>query len=285
MNAHRELLGVIGDPIAHSLSPLLHGYLIQRFELNCCYHAFRVRPENLACAVWGARALGFTGLNVTLPHKQQVLRYVDHLDEMAEKIGAVNTLRFVNGQIVGYNTDAVGFLQSLERRGIFLRNRQIFILGAGGAARAVAFAAQMAGAAAILIHNRSENRAVSLAEQVGGRVAAREAASTLPKGSLVVNATSVGMVPQAGETPLPSRYMRADLVYVDLVYNPVQTRFLREAASLGAHTVDGLGMLILQAVRSLQHWLQIRLSVEDFFDDIRQLLVRALQGEEDGSTV
>ncbi len=270
------LLGVIGDPIAHSLSPVLHRFLIQQYDLPYCYHAFRVPAEQLEAALLGARALGIIGLNVTLPHKQAVMRWLDEIDAEARIIGAVNTVVFRQGRLLGTNTDAAGFLQSMKESGVEVRGRTVFVLGAGGAARAVCRAVQQAGARELYIYNRTRERAETLAAAFGGAVAELVLAAALPAGSLVINATRVGMTPEVEASPLPEAMFRADCVYVDLVYNPLRTRFLQQAQAAGAATVDGLGMLIFQGVRSLEIWLEREFNTEEFYQPLRQHLVSIL---------
>ena len=274
------LLGVIGDPIAHSLSPVLHRFLIQQYDLPYCYHAFRVPTEQLEAALLGARALGVTGLNVTLPHKQAVMRWLDEIDAEAQAIGAVNTVVFRQGRLLGTNTDAAGFLQGLQESGVEVRGRTVFVLGAGGAARAVCRAVQQAGAREWYIYNRTRERAEALAAAFGGAAAELELAAALPAGSLVINATRVGMAPEVEASPLPEAQFRADCVYVDLVYNPLRTRFLQQAQAVGAATVDGLGMLIFQGVRSLEIWLEREFDTEEFYQPLRQHLVSILMDRE-----
>ncbi|MDQ7051847.1 MAG: shikimate dehydrogenase [candidate division KSB1 bacterium] len=274
------LLGVIGDPIAHSLSPTLHRFLIQEYDLPYCYHAFRVPAEQLEMALLGARALGVAGLNVTLPHKQAVMRWLDEIDAEAQAIGAVNTIVFRKGRLLGTNTDAAGFLQSLRESGVGMRGRTVLVLGAGGAARAVCRAVQQAEAQALLIYNRTRERAETLAAAFGGDVAGLEQAMELPAGSLVINATRVGMAPDVEASPLPELLFRPDCVYVDLVYNPLRTRFLQMAQTTGAATVDGLGMLIFQGVRSLEVWLEREFNAAEFYQPLREHLVSILMGRD-----
>ena len=254
------MLGVIGDPIAHSLSPVLHGYFIRKHGLPAAYHAFRVRPADLGAAIVGARALGFRGLNVTLPHKQAVVAHLDAIEPVAQQAGAVNTVIFEKKQIVGTNTDVPGLLRSLEQAGVVLRDNAVFIIGAGGAARAAAFAARSADVAVLQIANRTQRKAIGLAGDAGGEAVELSAVRRLPAGAVVMQTTAVGMHPNADACVLPETLFRGDLVYVDLVYNPLETNFLRRAQQVGAKTVDGLGMLIHQGILSLERWLGVALA-------------------------
>lgn len=273
----QKLFGVIGYPIAHSLSSHLHAFLYEKLGLDACYHAYSVAPSSLAAAIAGARALNFSGLNVTVPHKQTVLSFADSLDESAAKVGAANTLIFSLRGTRAANTDAAGFVQNLRQYGIDLRDRQVLLLGAGGAARAVAWAAIQAGSKRIFIDNRTPERARELAVSFGLQLAQRDTILSLPAGSIIVNATSVGMAPDADATPLRPAHFRNDLIYADVVYNPLQTRFLRQAEACGAQTVDGLGMLIWQAVRALELWLKQPIDIDPWYEALRSHLLEKLR--------
>ncbi|MFQ5632260.1 MAG: shikimate dehydrogenase [bacterium] len=272
------VLGVIGSPISHSLSPHLHAFLIDKLGLDCYYHAFEVQPENLRAAIDGTKALGIRGLNVTVPHKQNVMAYLDSIDEAAAKIGAVNTIRFENGRAFGANTDAPGFLKNLQFQGVELHGREVFVLGAGGAARAVVYAAKQAGAAAIKICNRTPERAQQLAGDFGAQAVTLREIQALAAGSIAINTTSVGMYPEADASPLAEKFFRRDLIYIDLVYNPVKTRFLQYAETVGAKTVDGLGMLIFQGAIALGFWTGQEIDVEKWYDEVREKIGCKLLG-------
>ncbi len=275
---HRQtvLLGVIGDPIEHSLSPVLHNFLMDKLRLRGCYHAFRVQAHELNAAIKGAQALGFRGLNVTVPHKTSVVQYIDELDALAQSVGAVNTLVFEQGKILGSNTDIPGFLQSLEWAGEHLQGRDIMIIGAGGAARAVVRAAIEARAENILLANRTRARAASLAQEVQARVVDLNEVKGLRPGSVVVNATPVGMWPKSNDSPLPAEFFRPDLIYMDLVYNPLKTQYLQYAHSAGAKTIDGLGMLIFQGILALEKWLEIHVDTDSIYGELRNHLTPRL---------
>lgn len=273
---HTKILGVIGYPISHSLSPYLHEFLAAKYLLSYHYYAFEVRSDNLPAAITGAKALGISGLNVTVPHKQRVMKHLDDIDEIATEIGAVNTIRFEYDRALGTNTDAPGFVKNLEFRKVELRGRNVFILGAGGAARAVIYAAKNAGASAIKICNRTLAHAQQLAQDFDAEVALLEQISQLSSGDVVVNSTSVGMSPNMHNSPLPEEFFRRDLVYIDLVYNPIKTRFLQLAEMIGAKTVDGLGMLIFQGAIALEHWTELEIEAEKWYDELRELLAKKM---------
>ena len=261
------LLGLIGDPVEHSLSPALHSFLLERAGLNYCYLAFRVRRGDLAGAIEGVRALGIRGLNVTIPHKEAVVPLLDGLSPEAEAIGAVNVIVNEGGRLTGANTDCQGFLRPLEERGISLAGKRAVILGAGGAAAAVAYALLSAGAEVALV-NRTPERARSLARRLSrfGTVSAwslGDLPALLREAELLVNATPVGMWPGVGETPLSPDLLHRDLLVYDLVYRPRKTLLLGAAEARGARTIGGLEMLVWQAIKALEIWTGHRFSGED----------------------
>lgn len=256
-----RLAGVIGWPVSHSLSPLLHGQWLADLGITGAYVPLAVERQNLAPAVAGLKALGFAGANVTVPHKEAVTQLVDDLDPVARAIGAVNTLVIDKGRIEGRNTDAFGFMENMkaalpgwrERLG----HRPVLVLGAGGAARAVVYALSRAGASHILIANRGAARAAALALDLGGKAARAiawdERIEAVRAAGLIVNTTSLGM---RGQPPLHLTLDRAapDTIVYDLVYNPLETPLLSAAKQHGLATIDGLGMLIHQARAGFKAW-------------------------------
>ncbi len=243
-------LAVIGHPIAHSLSPRLHTAALSAAAKPGSYVAFDVRPDSLGDAVRGMAALGFLGANVTIPHKEAVRSYCDRLDGGAAAVGAVNTLKFTETGIQGYNTDVGGFLAALGSGipGWSPAGRAALILGAGGAARAVAFALQGAGAGRIGIANRTADRAAALVAAVGGDPNLRP-----EDADLLVNCTSVGMGSE--ESPFADwERLRPGAVVCDLVYRPAETALLATARARGHSTVGGLGMLAHQAALAWRIW-------------------------------
>lgn len=260
-----RLLAVLGDPIAHSLSPLLHETLCRLLGLDYRSFAFRVAPQDLAAAVAGLRALGAAGFNVTVPHKEAILPLLDGLTPEAEALGAVNTVIREGRRLIGDNTDWQGFLAPLEARGFPLENRCVVVLGAGGAARAVVYALARRGAAQVTLVNRRPERAAALAHRARtslGLPRARALAlrdgsalrAALEKADLLVQTTPLGMWPRVRATPLPAELLRPELLVYDLVYRPLQTRLLREAAARGARTLGGLEMFLEQGIAALARW-------------------------------
>ncbi len=251
-----KLFGVLGDPVSHSLSPAMHNAAFGALGMECEYHAFRVSKDALHDAIQGAYALGFGGLNLTIPLKEKALEIVKPT-ELAEKIGAVNTIDFKKG-IVGYNTDGVGAKRALESNGIGIRGKNVVLLGAGGAARAIAFQLASDGAA-VTIANRTEERAFSLAKDVSRIGKARgtgldELKTLIEDCDILINSTAIGMSPRASETIVTSEMMHNKLVVFDIVYNPVETMLLGEAHKAGAKTIDGVTMLVYQGAEAFKIW-------------------------------
>ncbi len=250
--------GVIGDPIAHSLSPLLFNTAFAALGLDWLMAAFTVPTGQAAGALEGMRALGLGGLSVTMPHKSEVARLVDECTPMASALAAVNSVRNVDGRLVGDNTDGAGFLEALRRSsGFDPAGRRCVVVGAGGAARAVVLALVTAGAAEVVVVNRTRERAEAAAALGGGRGRVGTAADATGA-DLVVDATPVGM---AGVSPVASVASLVDpdmlgpgQVAVDLVYHPRVTPWLEAASRRGATTVGGLGMLVHQAAAQLTWW-------------------------------
>ncbi len=255
ISGRTRLAAVIGHPVRHSLSPLLHNAGFEALGLDWRYLAFDVAPGDAAGAIAGMRALGLAGLSVTMPHKSDVARAVDRLSPEAETLAAVNAVSWDGADLVGHNTDGAGFVASLVDAGVDPAGRRCLVVGAGGAARAVILALAGAGAAEIVVAARrasAAEAAVALAPAVA-RVGSTEDADRL---DLLVNATPVGMGGSATEreTPIPGTHLGTGQIVVDLVYQPVETTLLRTARDRGATPVDGTGMLLHQAGIAFGLW-------------------------------
>ncbi len=255
-----RICGIIGDPIEHSMSPVMHNAAFEALGLDYAYLPFRVRREELPEAIAGIRALNLVGLNVTLPHKVDVIPLLDKLDPLAERMGAVNTIVNNDGVLAGYNTDAPGFLQALLSKGIEPEGKNIVILGAGGAAKGISFILAEAGAKLVIL-NRTLPKAEELASQITQYYHKKLEAMVLSEENLskalggadvLVNTTSAGMVPGVDQTPVPAKLLKSDMTVFDIVYNPLETRLLREAKAAGARIIDGLDMLVWQGVLAFE---------------------------------
>jgi shikimate dehydrogenase len=259
-----QVCGVIGDPIEHTMSPVMHNAAFRELGLDYVYVAFRVKRDELAQAIEGMRALNIRGLNVTIPHKVNIIPLLDSLDPLAEKIGAVNTVVSKDGILKGYNTDASGFLQALLDKEVTPEGKNVVILGAGGAARAISFILAEREANLVILNRLEEmDWAEELARKIssvfGKEVRALELKEAnlriaLDKAELLVNATSVGMNPNINSTPVPARLLRPGLVVFDIVYNPIRTKLATEANLASCETVMGLDMLVWQGALAFEMW-------------------------------
>jgi shikimate dehydrogenase len=256
ISSRTKVFALIGDPVEGSLSPPMYNAAFRHLGLDCVYVAFRVPPALLREAVEGVRAMGMGGLNVTHPHKVRILPLLDGLHPSAEEVGAVNTVRNEGGRLVGFNTDGEGAVSFLRERLGSLKGRRAVILGAGGAARALAFSLLREGAE-LTVLNRTPSKARRLASELGrrggevgwGGLGREEVRDALSRADLLINATPVGM-DREGETLVTSDLMHRGLFVMDLVYHPPETALMREARKAGARAENGLGMLLHQAALS-----------------------------------
>lgn len=247
-----QVAAVIGDPITHSLSPIIHNAAFAALDLDWTYVALPVANGNGAAAVEAMRTLGISGLNVTMPHKAQVAAAVDRQTAAAVKLGACNCVFWDGNTLVGDNTDGDGFVSALQAElGVVPSGMRVVVLGAGGAARAIVDALARHGADSIMIVNRSAARAVDAANVAS--VAAVGSTNDIASADLIVNATSVGMGKDKA-SPLDTAMLKPHHLVADIVYDPISTQLLRDAASVGATTIGGLGMLVHQAAASFQHF-------------------------------
>ncbi len=258
IDASTRLCGLIGNPVRHTVSPQMHNAAFRALKLNYVYLAFEVEAHRLGEAVKGLRSLGARGFNVTIPYKVEVMRFLDRLDPTAEKTGAVNTV-VIDDEMTGYNTDVVGVEAALREAGC-RGNGQAMIIGAGGVARAAAYALRRLGYRDIIVANRTRERALRLAqliEGLGGKpdvTPLEKAGEYSRRCEVIVNCTPLGMVPDTDSTPLRSKEIPGDSVVLDLVYNPLKTKLLREAERAGARTVDGLVVLVEQGAVAFKLW-------------------------------
>ncbi len=278
-NTQTSLYGIFGNPVHHSISPLLHNSAFSQEKINAVYLAFPVEPAYLGIAFEAMRAMGMRGANITIPFKEIALDFIDEVPEDIDRcIGAINTVHVQDGKLLGYNTDGKGFLQSLHEDLSFNPEaRSILVLGAGGAARGVVFSLARAHADKLWIYNRSPERAQGLAEHARTYFPETEfeAIQGIPeiqgeRIDLVVNATSCGM--GNGETPFNLRLLEQKTAVYDLVYSPAETPLLKTAKTLGFSCANGLGMLVNQAALSFEIWTGKKTGV-------RETMLKALQGK------
>ncbi len=262
-NYRSELVGVLGDPVDGNPTGVMEEAGFAHAGLNYRYMTIRVLPEDLDAAMAGVRAFHMRGVNLTMPHKIHVLKYMDELSEAARVIGAVNTVVCrKDGTMFGENTDGKGFVQSLQDEHVALKDRVICLLGAGGAARSIGVECALAGAGKIYVINRNEVRGISLAQTITEHTAARavwlpwQGTARIPEDTeILINATCVGLAPQSDACPdIEFGDVKAGMVVCDVVFNPVDTVFLTRARACGARTIDGLGMLTNQGCINFTLW-------------------------------
>ena len=263
ISATTQFCGVIGNPVEHSLSPAIHNAAFQKLGLNFVYLAWKV--EVIGDAVKGLRALGgFRGASVTIPHKVAVLPFLDEVESTARHIGAINTIVFEKGQLLGTNTDASGALRALKEGNAPLGDEPVIILGSGGAARAIAFAlAADAGIRRLHLLGIDEAERRKLASDVMDRTSARVADAFLDEQALktalaearvLIHCTPIGMAPKTGISCVPAYLLHPDMTVMDIVYNPHETQLLADAKAAGCRTISGLDMFLYQAVGQFERW-------------------------------
>jgi len=282
IDSNTKLLGLIGHPIAHSLSPVMHNAVFEKLKLNCTYLAFDVDERYLEYVIKGANAIGIVGLNVTIPYKIRVIKYLDITSKEAKLIGAVNTIKFENKKAIGFNTDGIGCVRALKESVGKIKGKNILLLGAGGAARAIAFQSVMEGAKLSISNREIEkymafNISRDIKKKLGKKVDVidfnmDEIKEKLSDTDILINATPVGMHPNVNESTIFSDMIPKNVVVMDIVYNPVETKLLRDAKKRGCRTVDGIGMLVNQGVETLKIWLNIKAPI----DLMRKVVIREL---------
>ena len=249
INGRTKIYGILGRPVAHSLSPEMQNAAFRELKLNAAYVAFPV--TDLGKAVAGLRGLAIQGVSVTIPFKEKIIPLIDELDPQAARIGAVNTLVNRDGRLIGYNTDWLGALRALQVR-TSLGGEHVLILGAGGAARAIAFGVLKEGGR-VSLTDLDAPRAAALARDLKAEAIPLSRLNQCPA-AILVNATPVGMEPQVEEIPISPEFLGRFHLVMDVVYRPLETRLLREAKARGAATIDGLQMLIHQATAQFELW-------------------------------
>ena len=249
IDGETKIFGILGRPVAHSLSPVMHNAAFQHLGINAVYVAFPV--THLFQAVAGLRGLGIGGVSVTIPFKEEIIPLIDELDPQAARIGAMNTVVNRDGCLTGYNTDWLGAVTAFTAK-ISLKGRHVLILGAGGASRAIAYGIIQAGGR-VSLTDIDADRAAALVHDLGAAAIPLEALDRCPA-TILVNATPVGMTPDVDGIPLNPNLLSHFEVVMDIVYQPLQTRLLREAEAHGCATIDGLQMLIHQGAAQFELW-------------------------------
>jgi len=256
-----RVCAVIGDPIEHTLSPAMHNSAFEHLKLDFVFLAFRVTSDELENAVRGACALGIRGLNVTMPHKNSVTEFLDEADPAVKFLGAANTILNQSGRLKGFDTDGVGALKALKQNGVNLAGKKVLLLGAGGAAKAIAFSLAKE-VDELCILNRDAVQARELASVlepfgkkiVGNELSPKQLQQKLQDSDVLINATFVGMTPYASDSLVKPDWLKPELTVMDIVYNPVETKLLRDAKAAGAKVINGVEMLLYQGAASFEIW-------------------------------
>lgn len=270
---------IFGCPVEHTFSPGMHTEAFEKIGMNACYVPFPVKPELLAAAAGAIIPLGLRGLNITVPHKERIIPYLHELTEDAAMIGAVNTIEVRGDRLIGHNTDGRGFIRSLrEETAARPKNKNVLIIGAGGAARAVGFNLALAGARMIILHDADAAKAASLAGDIASRtgvfaesVNAESLVAAASDAQIIINATPLGLR-KGDPAPVPAIAVKKSHLVCDLVYNPPDTALLKTAESKGAETMRGLGMLLYQGVIAFEIWTRRKAPVEV----MRKALIRQM---------
>jgi len=276
-----KIFGVIGHPVAHSLSPVMHNAVFRSLKIDANYFSFDVEKNELQDGIKGAKALKFSGLNVTIPHKISVMKYLDIIDESAKIVNAVNTIKFDNKKTIGYNTDGIGAIKAIKKR-TEIEGKKIFIFGAGGAARSIIFSA-LSNNAEISVYNRTEEKVDVINDEVMKKLNKRikkvnlnNLKSELENCEIIINATSVGMFPDVNESIIDEKFMPEGKIVMDIVYNPIETKFLKYAKKRNCITIDGVDMLVYQGAESLKIWLDIEIK-DDIIKIMKDAVIKELK--------
>lgn len=263
INGKTKLCGLFGHPVTHTASPNMHNSAFKHLSLNYRYMAFDIAPENVKDSASALRALGFAGVNVTVPHKQAICPYLDEIAQEASLIGAVNTIEINNGKLIGHNTDAYGFTQSLKEDGeTEISDKTMFLFGAGGAGLAVAFGSALENLSKLYIRELNKPQANNLIERLNKNFPnletiyvedEKDIAFAVKQSDILVNATPLGLK-ESDPLIVNQELLHKDLIVYDLVYNPLETKLIKAAKENGAKTVSGIGMLLLQGAKAFEIW-------------------------------
>ena len=278
------MCGLIGNPVGHSISPVIHNTLADLMGIDLVYTTFKVEDDQVEAAVKGAYALDILGMNVTVPHKQAVMGSLKEIDPLAEAIGAVNTLARVDGGYKGYNTDILGLARELEEENVCIKDNPVLIIGAGGAARAIAFLCASRGASSVTVINRTVEKAQNIADAVNGyygidlvkAVSIDQALDLQGDGYVAIQTTSVGLYPDVDNVLIKDEnFYRKVGAGVDIIYNPYTTRFMKILGEQGKPAYNGLKMLLYQGVAAFEIWNNCSVS-KDMADRVYESMKEAM---------
>lgn len=273
----KKLFAVLGDPIGHSMSPVMHNDLFSFYNIDAHYLPFHVKAENLKDAVKGLKVIGAAGFNVTVPHKSTIIPFLDEVDDLALSIGAVNTVVNEAGKLKGYNTDGPGFLKGLNAYIPTVFGKKILIIGAGGAARGIYFTLAKYNPEVVNIANRTLNRAACLIEDCpfpisSSALTLKEAENHLGDYDLLIQTTTIGMYPNISEQPLSLSNLSKQAMVCDIIYNPFETQFLQDAKQVGARVQNGVDMFVYQGALAFEKWTGIFPDVQKMRENVLKQL-------------
>jgi shikimate dehydrogenase len=273
----KKLFAVLGDPIGHSMSPVMLNDLFSFYNIDADYLPFLVKVEDLQDAVKGLKAIGVGGFNVTIPHKSKIIPFLDGVDDLAANIGAVNTVVNENGKLIGYNTDGPGFLKGLSEYLPKIDGQKVLMIGAGGAARAIYFTLAKENPLVVNIANRTIENASSLINNCPYSVSSNalsfdEASESLGEYDLVIQTTQIGMSPNIYEQPITLNNIGKQTFYCDIIYNPLETQFLKEAYQKEARIQNGIDMFVYQGALAFEKWTGIFPDIERMKDNVLKQL-------------
>jgi len=262
INGKTQLIVLIGNPVEHSMSPKMHNAAFRQLGLNYIYVAVRVDNDKLKEAIDGIRALNIKGANVTVPHKINIMNYLDEIDPVAKNIGAINTILNQDGHLYGTNTDGIGAVRSLAEAGVTFKAKKLVMIGAGGVARPISYNLAPETKEFILFdidEGAVQNLAQELNEKIGGNICGyksdpQKIAEEMQDTDIFINATPVGMSPKVNTSIIPKKLLHKNLTVFDVVYNPLETKLLKEAKAAGAKAISGIMMLVYQGVAAFELW-------------------------------
>lgn len=273
ISINTKLVGLLGTPLGFTFSPLMHNQTFSCLDLDYYYIPHEVGKEKLEDVVKGIKNMNYAGFNVTKPNKVRILRYLDEVDDLAAKIGSVNTVKVVDGKLIGYNTDGEGYVASLKEELDFdPKGKSFTLLGAGGAGRAIAFTLAFHGAAEIFIIDRAVNCAEIVASELNANVchcaqvvqlSDENLKECIDKSDVIINASGIGMIPHVDKTPFSKDLLNSSIIVSDITYNPLKTKLLQEAEEVGCRTLNGIGMMIHQGAKAFEIWTGVKAPVNE----------------------
>lgn len=279
MTYNTKLYCLIGNPVEKSLSPLIHNYSFKKNNIDGVYLTFKIEEDNIKNFIDTVRTLDIKGFNVTIPHKVKIMEYLDEIEENAKKLGAVNTVKNIDGKLIGYNTDGLGYIKMIKEKNVSIIDSNILILGAGGAARGIIFSLLKEKPKKILILNRTLSKAEDIKKELENKNTKIEIdildneKLDLKEYSLVINCTAVGMEPKIEETPIEVERLSKEAVVTDIIYKPLETKLLKESKKQGNKVIGGIGMLINQGLLSEEIWTGTNIDSEEIINYIKEKIV------------